>query len=373
MSLTPRPGVLDIQPYVPGASSLAGHGAAMKLSANEGALGPSPNAVVAYREATALERYPDGDATALREAIGRCHGLDPARIVVGAGSDEILFNLARGYAGVGDEVIFSAHGFNMYPIIAHSIGAAAVTAAEPELVFDVGNALDKVTDRTRVVFIANPNNPTGTYIPADEVRRLREGLPDGVLLVIDAAYAEFVTREDYSPGIELVDAGANTVMTRTFSKIYALAALRLGWAYCPPAVADVLNRLRAPFNVATPAQLAGVAAVEDTGHVKAAREHNETWHGWLSARIAEAGLVTTPSVANFVLVRFAGDPARGADAAMGFLNSRGIIARGTAGYGLADCLRITIGTEDEMRATAQAIAGFVAGEAVSGRRDGEAA
>jgi len=366
MSLTPRPGVLDIQPYVPGASTLAGPGEAMKLSANESALGPSPKAMAAYREAAALERYPDGDATALREAIGRCHGLDPARIVVGAGSDEILFNLARGYAGVGDEVIFSAHGFNMYPIIALSVGAAAVTAAEPELVFDVANALDKVTARTRVVFIANPNNPTGTYIPLDEMRRLREALPDNVLLVIDAAYAEFVTSDDYSPGIELVDAGANTVMTRTFSKIYALAALRLGWAYCPPAVADVVNRMRGPFNVGTPAQLAGAAAVADAGHVIAAREHNEIWRPWLCERIAEAGLVTTASVANFVLVRFPDNAARSADAAMRFLNSRGIIPRGTAGYGLADCLRITIGTEDEMRATARAIADFMAGETVSG-------
>ena len=351
-SLTPRPGVLDIQPYVPGRSSLPGQGEVMKLSANEGALGPSPGAVEAYRKAAALERYPDGDAAALREAIGRRHGLDPARIVVGAGSDEILYNLARGYAGVGDEVIYSAHGFNVYPIIAHSVGAAPVTAAEPELVFDIGNALDKVTDKTRIVFIANPNNPTGTYIPADELRRLRAGLPDDVLLVIDAAYAEFVTRNDYSPGTELVD--------------QALAALRLGWAYCPPSVADVLNRLRAPFNVNTPAQAAGVAAVEDADHLAAARDHNNIWHGWLTDRLAEAGLVTTPSVANFVLVRFPDETSRSADAAMRFLNARGIIPRETTGYGLAGCLRITIGTADEMRATALAIADFMAGEAASG-------
>ncbi len=365
-SLTPRPGVLDIQPYVPGRSSLPGQGEAMKLSANEGALGPSPKAVEAYRKAAALERYPAGNAAALREAIGRRHGLDPARIVVGAGSDEILYNLARGYAGVGDEVIYGAHGFNMDPIIAHSVGAAPVTAAEPELVFDIGNALDKVTDKTRIVFIANPNNPTGTYIPADELWRLRAGLPDDVLLVIDAAYAEFVTRNDYSPGTELVDQGANTVMTRTFSKIYALAALRLGWAYCPPSVADVLNLLRAPFNVNTPAQAAGVAAVEDADHLAAARDHNNIWHGWLTDRLAEAGLVTTPSVANFVLVRFPDEASRSADAAMRFLNARGIIPRETTGYGLPGYLRITIGTADEMRATALAIADFMADEAASG-------
>jgi histidinol-phosphate aminotransferase len=357
--------VLDINPYVPGKSQLAGQGRVMKLSANEGALGPSPKAAAAARAAAeGLVRYPDGGATALREAIGARHGLDPARIVCGAGSDEILYNLAHGYAGAGDEIICSAHGFNMYPIIAHSVGAAPVVADEPELVFDVDNALARVSGNTRIVFIANPNNPTGSYIPADELRRLRAGLPENVLLVIDAAYAEFVSNNDYSAGVELVDAGENTVMTRTFSKIYALAALRLGWAYCQPAVADVLNRLRAPFNVNTPAQAAGKAAVEDTAHLEAARRHNDTWLPWLAGRLGGAGLFVYPSAANFVLVRFPDDAARCADAAFRFMNQRGIIPRETGGYGLPGCLRITIGTETEMHAAANAIDEFLAAAAV---------
>ena len=356
----PRPGIMDISPYVPGKSALPGRGKVIKISANEGALGPSPKAVAAYRKAAGqLHRYPDGAATALREAIGRRHGLDPARIVCGAGSDELFYNLARGYAGPGDEVLYSEHGFNIYPIVARSVGAVPVTAPEAALVFDVDAVLSRVTAKTRMVFIANPNNPTGSCIPADELRRLRDGLDRDILLVIDSAYAEFVTRNDYSPGIELVDAADNVVMTRTFSKIYALAALRLGWAYCPPAIADVLNRLRAPFNVNAAAQAAGAAAVADTAHVAAARDHNSIWLPWLSERFRAAGLEVRPSAANFILVRLPDRAGRDAGRAMRFLNERGIIPRETGGYGLPGCLRFTIGRENEMRATADAVAEFM--------------
>lgn len=355
----PRPGILDIAPYVPGASDLPGAGRVIKISANEGALGPSPKAVAAYRKvARHLHRYPDGDATGLREAIGRRHGLDPARLVCGAGSDEILYNLARGFAGPGDEVLYSEHGFNIYPIVARSVGALPVKCAEPELRFHVDNALARVSEKTRIVFIANPNNPTGSCISADELARLRAELPDHVLLVIDAAYAEYVLRNDYTPGTELVDAGANVVMTRTFSKIYGLAALRLGWAYCPPAIADVLNRLRGPFNVGSAAQAAGVAAMADSGHLAASRDHNSTWLPWLTQRFRDAGLVVHPSAANFILVEFPDEGGRDAAAAMDHFNARGIIPRGTVGYGLPCCLRFTIGREDEMRAVARALAEF---------------
>jgi histidinol-phosphate aminotransferase len=218
-----------------------------------------------------------------------------------------------------------------------------------------------VTPRTKVVFIANPNNPTGTYIPAEELRRLRAGLRDDIVLVIDSAYAEYVTRNDYTPGTELVDQGVNTVMTRTFSKIYALAALRIGWAYCPPAIYDVLERLRAPFNISTAAQAAGKAAMEDAEHIAASRDHNSVWLPWMTERFREAGLHVQPSVANFVLVRFPDDPARNAQAAFEFFGSRGIIARETGGYFLPGWLRFTIGREDEMRAVAQAARDFMAG------------
>jgi histidinol-phosphate aminotransferase len=353
---------MDIRPYVPGKSTVAGHVAVTKLSSNESALGPSPRAVEAYRAAAAkLHRYPDGTATALREAIAARHGLDPARIVCGAGSDELLYNLARAYAGPGDEIVMSRHGFNIYPIVTRAVGATLVVAEETDLVFDVDAVLGSVSERTRLVFIANPNNPTGSYIPAAELARLRASLRDDIVLVVDAAYAEYVLRNDYSPGIDLVDAGDNTVMTRTFSKIYALAALRIGWGYCPPAIADVLERLRAPFNISTAAQAAGKAAMEDADHVAASRDHNAVWLPWLAGRLGEAGLHVYPSAANFVLARFPDEPARNADAAMAFFARRGLIPRETGGYFLPGCLRITIGREDEMRAMADAVCALMAG------------
>ncbi len=359
---SPRPGIMDISPYVPGKSALPGRKKVMKISANEGALGPSRRAVDACRAAAGdMHRYPDGNATALREAIARRHGLDVARIVCGAGSDEIFYALARGYAGPGDEVLYSEHGFNIYPIVARSVGATPVTAPESDLTFDVDAVLSRVTANTRIAFIANPNNPTGSYIPVEELRRLRAGLAGDILLVVDSAYAEYVTSNDYSPGTELVDAGDNVVMTRTFSKIYALAALRLGWAYCPPAIADVLNRLRAPFNVNSAAQAAGIAALEDGAHVAAARDHNGAWLPWLGARFRDSGLAVYPSVGNFILVRFPDGHGRDAEAALAFLGERGIIPRQTDSYGLSGCLRFTIGTEDEMRAAADAIDAFMAG------------
>src|ERR1700730_7965228 len=240
--LVPRPGILDIAPYVGGEAQIAGVERPIRLASNESALGPSAKAVAAYRAlAGEIHRYPEGNAVELREALGRRHGLDPARIVCSAGSDELIALLLRCYAGPGDEVLYSRHGFLMYPIGAMSVGATPIAAPERALTSDVDALLDRVTDRTPIVFIANPNNPTGTYLGAEEMARLHAGLPPSVLLAIDAAYAEFVNRNDYRPGVGLVDRAENVVMLRTFSKIYALAGLRLGSAYCPPAIAHVLN------------------------------------------------------------------------------------------------------------------------------------
>ena len=357
-----RPGILDIAPYIGGEAGLAGQQRVIRLASNESPLGPSPRAAEAYRAlAGELHRYPDGAAQALRDAIGRTFDLDPARIVCGAGSDELIGLLTRAYAGPGDEVLYSRHGFLMYAIAARSVGATPVAAAERDLTADVDALIAATTARTRILFLANPNNPTGSILPADTVRRLREALPDDVLLVIDAAYAEYVGRNDYEPGAALVDAGDNVVMLRTFSKIYGLAALRLGWAYCPPAVADVLNRVRGPFNVAAPALAAGVAALADAAHTRAARESNDRWLPWFRDQASALGFTAWPSAGNFVLLQFAADPARGADAACRFLNARGIIPRRMAAYGLPDCLRVTIGDEADMRAVVDALAAFVAG------------
>jgi histidinol-phosphate aminotransferase len=356
----PRPGILDIAPYVGGEAKAEGVARPIRLASNESALGPSRKAVAAYHAlAEEIHRYPEGGATELRAAIGRRHGLDPERIVCGAGSDELIGLLLRAYAGVGDEVLYSRHGFLMYPIGALSVGATPVAAPERDLIADVDALLARVTPKTRVVLIANPNNPTGTYLGNDAMRRLHAGLPSSVLLAIDAAYAEFVDRNDYEPGVRLVDGAGNVVMLRTFSKVYALAALRLGWAYCPPAIADVLNRVRGPFNVTAPALAAGVAAVEDEEALERARAHNARWLPWFSERLGALGLKLTPSVGNFVLPRFPDDPRRNADAAFEFLRARGILTRRMAAYGLPQYLRITIGTGEEMEAVTAALGEFM--------------
>ena len=359
-SLTPRPGILEISPYVPGQSSIPGHDNPMKLASNENPLGASPKAIAAYKaEADRLHIYPDGGHAALRAAIGKRYGLDPARLICGAGSDELLALLGRAYAGPGDEVISTRHGFSIYPIVARSVGATPVIVEETDLRADVDKILAAVTPRTRIVFLANPNNPTGSYLPTEELTRLRAALPAQTLLVLDAAYCEFVARNDYEPGIRLVDANDNVVMTRTFSKIHGLAALRLGWMYAPAEICDVMNRVRGPFNVSAPALIAGIAAVEDVSHEERSKAHNAVWLAWLTAEIEKLGLQVYPSVANFVLVRFPAEPGRDADAAVAHLHEAGIIPRKLGSYSLPDCLRISIGLEEEMKAVRDALATFM--------------
>ncbi len=355
MSVTPRPGILDVAPYVGGESKASGVNRVIRLASNENPLGPSPQAIAAYEaEKNQLHRYPDGGAKELRQAIAESEALDVERIVCGAGSDELIGLLVRAYAGPGDEVLYSEHGFLMYPISAKTAGAIPVAAPEANLTADVDGLLARVTARTRLLFLANPNNPTGTYISESALRRLHKGLPDHVLLVVDAAYAEYVTAPDYPQPAAMVEAADNVVMLRTFSKIHGLAALRLGWAYCPPAVADVLNRVRGPFNVSQAAQAAGIAAVLDRDHVARSVAHNQTWLAWFAEAVTKAGIEVLPSAGNFVLLRFAGGTAQ-AEAVLAETKRQGILLRGMAGYGLPDCLRVTIGTEEEMRATAEAL------------------
>ena len=355
MSPRPRDAVLRVSPYVGGQSKLEGVNRVIKLSSNEGAFGPPPAAVAAATRALAeMSRYPDGCATALRQAIGSRFGLDPARVVCGAGSDDLLTLLITSYVEPGDEIVMSAHGFSIYDIVATAIGARVIKVPEPDLVADMDAMLAAVSPATRIVFLANPNNPTGSMVANAEVQRLRARLPPEVMLVLDAAYAEYVDQPDYDPGVALVDAGENTVMTRTFSKIYGLGGMRVGWCYAPAAIAGVLNRVRGPFNVSQPAQDAAVAALADPLWVEVGRAHNTVQRERLAAALRELGVKVWPSVANFVLADFgAPEPAAAADAA---LRARGIIVRNVRSYGLPDCLRITVGTTEECTLVIEALA-----------------
>jgi len=348
MAIQPKPGILSISPYTPGKTARGGTITPLKLSSNENPFGASPAALAAYKEAAAeLHRYPDGGASALREAIGQTHGIPAQRIVCGAGSDELIGLLVHAYAGLGDEVLYSAHGFLMYSIYAKGCGATPITAAEKNLTADVDALLEAVTERTRILFLANPNNPTGSYLGKAELARLRKGLREDIILAIDAAYAEYpgADAEDYSCGQELVESTENTVMLRTFSKIYGLGGIRLGWMYGPEAIIDVMNRVRSPFNVNSPAQAAGIAAVKDTQWVAQQKHRNNESLKALAFELAALGYEVHPSVANFVLIG-CGSP-ENAERLVTALAARHIYVRDVKAYGLHDCVRITVGTPAE--------------------------
>ncbi|MGF1553752.1 MAG: histidinol-phosphate transaminase [Paracoccaceae bacterium] len=365
-AIAPRPGVMRISPYVGGHSGGAGAAnRAIKLSSNENPHGPSPKAREAAREAAdSLATYPDGGAVALREAIGRAHGIESERVVCGAGSDELIALLCKAYAGEGDEVLASQHGFLMYRLSAYAAGADYVAAPERGLTTDVDAMIARLSDRTRLVFVADPNNPTGTLVGQAALARLADALPDRALLVIDGAYAEYLREPGEDGGLALAAARDNVVATRTFSKIHGLASLRLGWAYAPEAVVDVLNRVRGPFNVSGVALAAGAAAVADHDWVARCVAANEAWRDWLAREIEAAGLGVTPSRANFLLVD-AGGPER-ARALDDHLKRRGLYVRAMEGYGLPGHLRVTVGDEDACRAVAEAVHGFAAETAPAG-------
>ncbi len=343
----PRSGIEAIAAYSAGKAKGAASGPVVKLSSNEGAFEPSPGAVAAAQDVLrGVVRYPDGGANRLRQAIAERYDLNPDQVICGNGSGELLSLLSQCFISPGDEVVFTAHTFALYEIAARANGAQIRVAPDPGLRVGVEDILAKVSTRTRIVFLANPNNPTGTYLTRDEVRRLHEGLSDRVLLVLDGAYAEFVTAEDFDPGVELVDEAPNVVMTRTFSKIHALAGLRLGWAFAPKPVIDVLNKVRGPFNVNAAAQAAGIAALEDRDHVARCLAHNSEWRPWLESELTALGLEVVPSVANFVLARFAS--AEAADLCHQALVQQNILVRPTASFGLPDALRITVGPAEDL-------------------------
>jgi histidinol-phosphate aminotransferase len=356
----PRSEVYSVASYVGGESKLPGFDKVIKLSSNEGAFGPSPASIKAIAEsALTMHRYPDGGMTRLRAALGEAFGLDPAKIICGNGSDDLLVLLIQAYGGPGTELIMSAHGFLMYEIAGKLTGCAVLKAPERDLTIDVDALLALVTPATRMVFITNPSNPAGTVLTESEMQRLRAGLPEEVLLVIDAAYCEYVEREDFDPGVKLVDAGENTVMTRTFSKIFGLGGARLGWAYAPPAIIDVLNRVRLPFNVSVTTAAAAMAVLADPAWLEQSRAHNIQAKRRLAERLTQVGLKVYPSQANFLLVDF--ESTERATAADQFLRAIGVIVRHVKSYDLPSCLRITIGTDEECDLVAERLNAFVHG------------
>ncbi|WP_225008385.1 histidinol-phosphate transaminase [Novosphingobium percolationis] len=353
---TPKDWILGIHAYVPGKSSGKDGRPLTKLSANENPLGTSKAALAARAAALDPSRYPDPDSTDLRAGLGALHGIAADRIVMGTGSDELLNLAAQAFAGVGDEVLYVRYGFSVYDIAARRCGATPVVAPDKDYGTDVDALLAAVTERTRVVFLANPNNPTGSYIGRDEVARLHAGLRPDILLVLDQAYAEYVAPEHSDGALELAASASNVLVTRTFSKIYGLAGERIGWATGDAALVDMLNRIRGPFNVSLTGQAAGLAAVADQGFVEASRLHNAAER----ARFVEAlnalgnhGLRPLPSEANFVLIEFSGKLT--AEAAYEGLMEHGYITRWLPGQGLPQCLRITIGTAGQMDEIAAAL------------------
>lgn len=357
----PRAGIMEIAAYVPGKSTAgAGVTKVHKLSSNENPLGASPHATEAVQKlAHKMAYYPDGSSSRLRQAIAATHGLNPANILCSNGSDELIGLLAQSYLSPGDEAVYTEHGFMVYKIYTQAAGATPVVAKETGEKADVDKIIAAVTPKTKIVFLANPNNPTGTYLPFEEVRRLHAALPRNVLLVLDGAYAEYVRRNDYESGVELVAGNENVVMTRTFSKIHGLGGMRIGWIYAPSHVIDVLERMRGPFNVNAAAIEAGVAAMEDRSHVERTVAHNAQWAEWLVAEFEKLGLRVTPSVGNFLLVHFPDDARHGADLADEYLSARGYILRRVAGYGFPNALRMTIGTEEANRGVIAALTEFL--------------
>lgn len=357
--IEPQPKILDIELYVGGKGHLAGIENVVKLSSNENPHGPSPKAKAAFlQEAEFLSVYPSSDHGALRDAIATAHGLDSDRILCSNGSDELITFICQALAGLGDEVVFTEHGFAMYRICALAASATPVEVSENNRTTDVDAILAACNENTKIVFIANPNNPTGTMVDAAEVKRLADGLPDQTLLVLDGAYAEFV--DGFDGGADVVDACENVIMIRTFSKIYGLGAMRLGWGYGPKPIIDILARLRGPFNVNAPALAAGLAAVHDRAYVNQCRAENAKWRDWLTAALVDLGLGVDRSQGNFILVRFANEAmADGADAA---LQKNGILVRAVKGYGLPECLRITIGKGADCKRIAAILGAFLEAE-----------
>ena len=356
----PKTGILEIEPYVGGKASAEGVAEPIKLSSNENVLGSSELARAAFEHSAGkLHIYPDGKANVLREAVSAAFCLEPERLIFGCGSDEVFTLLAQTYCESGDNVVQGQYGFLAYRIAARAMQAEVRFAPMPALRFDVDQALELVDERTRIVFLDNPGNPTGGWLHREEIERLHQGLPGNCILVLDGAYAEFVDDPGYTDGFDLARGAENIVVTRTFSKLHGLAALRVGWGYAPAEMVSAMERIRAPFNVSLPAQFAAVAALGDKAFQAKSRELVLQWRPWLTQQLGGLGLEVLPSQGNFVLIGFPHETGRSAHEAEAFLASRGILVRGLGNYGLPDHLRLTVGVEDHNRAVVETLADFV--------------
>ena len=359
--LTTRNGLESIKPYKQGKSEIGGHANPIKLSSNESSFGPCPAALEAIQErAGSVHRYPDGTQSELRQAIAEVFELDIGKIVCGNGSEELIGLLVRSFINPGDEMLLSENHFVMCPIYGRSQGAEILFAPETDHMMSVDALLERVNEKTRMVIVANPNNPTGTYLPRAEIERLHAGLPEDVLLLVDEAYAEYVTVEDYMSALDMVENHSNVVVTRTFSKIYGLAGLRIGWAYCPKPILEAMQRIRTPFNANSLAMAAAAAAVRDTAHVEMVREHTARWQNVVHNRAAELGILSPPSVTNFYLLDFREIANKSGAEAATFLESRGIIPRPAGSNSSSDFLRITVGLDEENKAALSVLAEYMA-------------
>lgn len=354
MKFKPNPGIEDIAAYVGGESKAPGAVRVIKLSSNENPFGTSPKALEALKHNHHLEKYPDGHCIELRYAIADKFGLEQERLICGCGADEIIGLMCKAYIRPGDNVVFGTHAFLMYGIYARSCGAETIEVAEKDLCPDLDAMLAAVNDKTKIVFLTNPNNPTGSFNRPADIKAFREKLPSHVILIIDDAYAEYAsTTQGYENGFALAQSRDDVVVLRTFSKIYGMAGLRLGYGYTPTEMVDVMNRIRGPFNVSTPAQVAGLAALSDDDFIDMSVAHNTQWRNWTKTEIEKIGLKVWPSAANFLLVNFS--DAEDAESCRQSLKTQGFLVRQMGAYKLADCLRISIGAADEMNLAVAAI------------------
>ena len=353
--IIPKPGILSIPKYVGGKNRSDGFDQPIKLSANENPYGPSPRAIKAFLSAKgSLGVYPDGDHSDLRKAIAEVMVIDSDKIICGAGSDEILHFLCQCYAGQDDEVIYTEHGFAMYRISALAVGAKPIEVLENNRHADIPAIIKACNNKTKLIFLANPNNPTGTFIEPDEINKLAKSIPDHTLLVIDGAYAEYI--KDFDSGLRLAEERDNVFITRTFSKIYGLGSLRVGWGYGPKNVIDALKRVKGPFNLSTAAQVAATAAIRDTEYVHKCREDNLRLREYLSLELKKINIHSDRSFANFLLLQFFDSNV--ANSADKYLNKNAIIVRNVSNYKLESYLRISVGTSNDCKKVIEILKNF---------------